>query len=79
MLCSCRSFGLEGIAGYEVAVESDLSPGLPAFDVVGLPDAAVKEARERIRSGSPSTWPRRGPGNRAPCTTCLCSSASSRP
>ena len=50
MLCSCRSFGLEGIAGYEVAVESDLSPGLPAFDVVGLPDAAVKEARERIRS-----------------------------
>lgn len=50
MICSCRSFGLEGISGYEVAVESDLSPGLPAFDVVGLPDIAVKEARERIRS-----------------------------
>ena len=50
MICSCRSFGLEGIAGYEVSVESDLSAGLPAFDVVGLPDAAVREARERIRS-----------------------------
>ena len=50
MICCCRSFGLEGIAGYEVSVESDLSAGLPAFDVVGLPDAAVKEARERIRS-----------------------------
>ena len=36
--------------GYEVSVECALSGGLPAFDVVGLPDAAVKESRERVRS-----------------------------
>lgn len=50
MICTCRSFGLNGIEGYEVTVESDISSGLPSFDVVGLPDAAVKEARERIRA-----------------------------
>lgn len=36
--------------GYEVSAECDLQGGLPAFEVVGLPDAAVKEARERVRS-----------------------------
>ncbi len=50
MICCCRSFGLNGIDGYEVLVESDYSSGLPAFDIVGLPDAAVKEARERVRA-----------------------------
>ena len=50
MLCEVRSLGLSGIAGYEVKAECDLSAGLPAFEVVGLPDAAVKEARERVRS-----------------------------
>ena len=50
MLCEVRSLGLSGIAGYEVKAECDLSAGLPAFEVVGLPDAAVNEARERVRS-----------------------------
>jgi len=50
MVVSVRSLGLQGIRGYEVTVECALSGGLPAFDVVGLPDAAVKEARERVRS-----------------------------
>lgn len=50
MLCEVRSLGLTGVAGYEVRAECDLSGGLPAFDIVGLPDAAVKEARERVRS-----------------------------
>lgn len=50
MLCACRSFGLNGIDGYDVLVECDLSSGMPAFDIVGLPDAAVKEARERIKA-----------------------------
>ena len=50
MVCNIRSLGLYGIAGYEVSVECDLSGGLPAFNVVGLPDAAVSEARERVRS-----------------------------
>ena len=36
--------------GYPVSVEIDISGGLPAFELVGLPDAAVKEARERVRS-----------------------------
>ena len=45
-----RSLGLMGISGYEVSVECFLSGGLPAFDVVGLADTAVKESRERVRA-----------------------------
>ncbi|MBU5625875.1 YifB family Mg chelatase-like AAA ATPase [Oscillibacter sp. MSJ-2] len=50
MVVSVRSLGLSGVSGYEVSVECFLSGGLPAFDIVGLPDAAVREARERVRS-----------------------------
>ena len=50
MVVSVRSLGLNGISGYEVGAECFLSGGLPAFDVVGLPDAAVREARERVRA-----------------------------
>ncbi len=50
MVCTVQSLGLQGVSGYPVAAECALSGGLPAFDVVGLPDAAVKEARERVRS-----------------------------
>ena len=50
MLHHVRSLGLSGVSGYEVTAECDLSGGLPAFDIVGLPDAAVKEARERVRA-----------------------------
>ena len=50
MLFKVRSMGLKGVAGYEVTAECDLSSGLPAFDVVGLADTAVKEARERVRA-----------------------------
>ena len=50
MVTTVRSLGLNGIAGYEVTAECFLSGGLPAFDMVGLPDAAVKEARERVRA-----------------------------
>ena len=50
MVVTVRSLGLNGIAGYEVSAECFLSGGLPAFDVVGLPDAAVREARERVRA-----------------------------
>ena len=45
-----RSLGLRGVSGYEVSVECYLSGGLPSFDLVGLPDAAVREARERVRA-----------------------------
>jgi len=50
VLFKVRSMGLKGVSGYEVSVECDLSSGLPAFDVVGLGDTAVKEARDRVRS-----------------------------
>lgn len=50
MVYKIRSLGLHGVTGYEVGVECDLSSGLPAFTVVGLPDTAVNEARERVRA-----------------------------
>ncbi len=50
MVADICSFGLSGISGYAVSVECDLSSGLPNFDIVGLPDAAVKESRERVRA-----------------------------
>ena len=50
MVTTVHSLGLSGIAGYEVTAECFLSGGLPAFDIVGLPDAAVREARERVRA-----------------------------
>ena len=55
MVCNVISLGLYGVTGYPVAAECALSGGLPAFDVVGLPDAAVKEARERVRSAVKSS------------------------
>ena len=50
MFARLSSMGLFGLQAFEVEVEADISTGLPGFDVVGLPDAAVKEARERVRS-----------------------------
>ena len=55
MLCKVRSLGLQGISGYEVTAECDLAGGLPNFDIVGLPDTAVKEARERVRARTAAT------------------------
>jgi len=50
MISRLDSFGLEGIAGIPVSVECYITSGLPAFEIVGLPDTAVKEARERVRA-----------------------------
>ncbi|MDD5938478.1 MAG: YifB family Mg chelatase-like AAA ATPase [Clostridiales bacterium] len=50
MMTQVRSLGLRGVEGYEVTAECDLSGGLPNFEIVGLPDAAVKEARDRVRA-----------------------------
>jgi len=50
MLATARTFTLDGIAARPVRVEVDVHRGLPAFNVVGLPDAAVREARERVRA-----------------------------
>lgn len=50
MFSSVKSFGVSGVGGYSVAVEVYISNGMPGFEIVGLPDAAVKEARERVRA-----------------------------
>src|SRR5918911_2025679 len=50
MLASVATFAIEGIDSKEVCVEVDVRRGLPAFTLVGLPDAAVREARERVRA-----------------------------
>ncbi len=50
MVSRLYSLGLLGIDAFLVEVEADLSNGIPAFDVVGLPDASVKESRDRVRS-----------------------------
>lgn len=52
MICSVHTLGINGILGSHVTVECYISNGLPAFDIVGLPDAAVKEARERVRAAA---------------------------
>ncbi|MBQ9757127.1 MAG: YifB family Mg chelatase-like AAA ATPase [Clostridia bacterium] len=50
MISMHKSTALCGIDGYIVDVETDISNGLPGFDIVGLPDASVKESKERIRA-----------------------------
>ena len=50
MFCSCTGMGILGINAYKVAVEVDLSDSFPGFDIVGLPDAAVKESRDRVHT-----------------------------
>ncbi|MDR1467097.1 MAG: YifB family Mg chelatase-like AAA ATPase [Oscillospiraceae bacterium] len=50
MLSSLLSFGVLGMEAFVVNVEANLSRGIPSFDLVGLPDASIKEARDRVRS-----------------------------
>ena len=50
MLAKSKTCAVVGLDGYIVEVEVDISPGLPYFTIVGLPDAAVQEARERVRA-----------------------------
>lgn len=50
MVVKVKTATLLGIEGKIVIAEADFSGGLPAFDIVGLPDAAVKEAKERVKA-----------------------------
>ena len=50
MLSKIKTMALEGLNGYLVEIQSDISGGLPSFDVVGLPDIRVKEAKERVKA-----------------------------
>lgn len=60
MLAKVLSASYLGVEGFPVTVEVDISPGLPAFDLVGLPNTAIREARERVRAAlknSPYSYP----------------------
>ena len=50
MLARCLSASLQGLEARPVVVEVDLAPGLPGVQLVGLPDKAIQESRERVRS-----------------------------
>lgn len=50
MFSRTQSVGVFGFHTYMIQVEADISNGLPAFDIVGLPDATVKESRDRVRA-----------------------------
>lgn len=50
MFSMVKSVGIFGIDSYMIEIEADVSGGLPCFDVVGLPDTAVKESRDRVRA-----------------------------
>lgn len=51
MLSIIKSIYLQGLKGFLVDVQVDVSKGLPAFDIVGLPDLSIKESRERVKTG----------------------------
>ena len=50
MLAITKSVALQGLQGYIVSVQVDISSGLPQFEIVGLPDASVKESKERVKT-----------------------------
>ena len=50
MLARAHAFTIEGLHARHVTVEVDVRSGLPAFAIIGLGDAAVREARERVRA-----------------------------
>ena len=55
MLAKVLSAGLHGLQGYLVEVEVDIGGGLPQFSIVGLPDATVRESRDRVRAALKNT------------------------
>ena len=69
MLARCSSATLQGLEAREVAVEVDIAPGLPGLQIVGLAEAAAREARERVRAAL------RNSGFRVPLTRVIVSLA----
>ena len=49
-LGSAESVGLIGLKAFLIHVQSFISPGLPYFSIIGLPDASLSESRERVKS-----------------------------
>ena len=66
MVVTCNSFGVSGMDGYKVELEASMYNGTREFDMVGLPDAAVRESKDRVLSAlkncgfSPGVITRRG-------------------
>ncbi len=50
MLAITKSMALQGLDGYLVSIQVDISNGMPEFQIVGLPDASVKESKERVKT-----------------------------
>ena len=60
MFARINSLGVYALNGFSVSVEADISGGLPQFTIVGLPDSAVREATDRVRSALKNlsfVWP----------------------
>ena len=55
MLSITKTVALHGLEGFLIDVQVDISAGMPTWDIVGLPDTSVKEAKERIRTASRNT------------------------
>lgn len=49
MLSKIKSIALSGLSGNLIEIQTDISNGLPEFEIVGLPDASVKEAKKRVQ------------------------------
>ncbi len=56
MLSTAKSLGVVGLNGHLIEVEVHLSSALPSIEIVGLPDAAVKEAKERVKAAIHNKW-----------------------
>ncbi|MCL2873351.1 MAG: YifB family Mg chelatase-like AAA ATPase [Defluviitaleaceae bacterium] len=73
MVSKINTAGLTGISGYIVDVEVDINRGMPSFDIVGLPDSAIRESRERVTTALSSIvkdfYSRRITINLAPAST----------
>lgn len=66
MVAKIVCYALNGLEGVPVEVETDVNRGIPAYEMVGLPDTAVKESKERVRSAlKNSSFPQRTRGRRA--------------
>jgi hypothetical protein len=75
VLAAVRSATLVGVDGQPVTVEVHVSPGLPSYSIVGLPDTAVRESRERVRAAllsSDLSWPQQ----RITVNLCKCHATS---
>ena len=50
MLSMVKTMSLNGLEGYLIDVQTDITSGIPSFEIVGLPDTTVKEAKERVKT-----------------------------